>query len=342
MSFKRRWAPQVRLCRRGSDYPRAGGGITLTTWQAVRANRSRAEAQTARQNEAGLRQQADAASVEAHATLSASDFLQGVRFIAEDNANDAVPFLAQSVSVNPTNVAALTRLATLLTYHSWMLPTLILKHGSPVNSAEFSPDGKRIVTTSADGTAHVWDAKTGQPLVPPMKHPFKEKAIGQGTVFNVNQAGRLTSVDGLTSVTFQEYKLVTTQFSPDGKRIVTVSSGKTLRVWDAQSGQPLTAPMKHMGNVSSAQFSPDGERILTASGDNAAYVWEARTGPPLPLRPPLPLFHAPGGNSQWGPYARPRFSHDGRRIVMPSADKTVRVWDAQTGQLLTGPMKHRG
>ena len=39
-----------------------------------------------------------------------------------------------------------------------------------MRSAQFSPDGKRIVTASQDNTARVWDAQTGQPLTEPMKH----------------------------------------------------------------------------------------------------------------------------------------------------------------------------
>jgi tetratricopeptide (TPR) repeat protein len=69
------------------------------------------------------------------------------------------------------------------------------------------------------------------------------------------------------------------QFSPDGKRIVTASSDNTARVWDAQSGQPLTEPLKHGGVVCSAQFSPDGKRIVTASLDNTAQVWDIAPSP---------------------------------------------------------------
>src|SRR5262249_10796596 len=37
-------------------------------------------------------------------------------------------------------------------------------HDQPVGHARFSPDGRRVLTAAADGTAHVWDAATGQPV----------------------------------------------------------------------------------------------------------------------------------------------------------------------------------
>ena len=73
-------------------------------------------------------------------------------------------------------------------------------HDNAVWSAAFSPDGRRIVTASADKTARLWDAATGQQIGAP-----------------------LSGHDG---------PVVSAAFSPDGRRIVTASGDKTARLWD--------------------------------------------------------------------------------------------------------------
>jgi dipeptidyl aminopeptidase/acylaminoacyl peptidase len=121
-----------------------------------------------------------------------------------------------------------------------------LRHEGYVRYAQFSPDGRRVVTGSDDKTARVWDVQTGKPLTEALRHE-----------------------DGVQSA----------QFSPDGLRVVTASTN-TARVWDAQTGKPLTEPLQPNARVHFAQFSPDGLRVLTASG-NGARVWDAQTGQPL-------------------------------------------------------------
>ena len=121
----------------------------------------------------------------------------------------------------------------------------LIGHAGLVDSAVFSPDGSRVVTASWDGTARLWNAKTGTPL---------------------------TTLSGHTTW------LNSAQFSPDGGRIVTASADKTARVWNADTGIVLAKLLGHEGSVNSAAFSPDGSRIVTASGDNTARVWNAATG----------------------------------------------------------------
>ena len=109
-------------------------------------------------------------------------------------------------------------------------------------------------------------------------------------------------------------------FSPDGKRIVTGSEDKTVKVWDAETGQEVLALKGHTDDVSSVAFSPDGKRIVTGSEDRTVKVWDAETGQEvLALKG-----HTDGVRGV-------AFSPDGKRIVTGSGDRTVKVWDADDG-----------
>jgi hypothetical protein len=73
-------------------------------------------------------------------------------------------------------------------------------------TAAFSPDGSRIVTSSWDKTARIWDAATAE-----------EIAVLRG----------------------HEDRVTSAAFSPDGSRIVTASGDKTARIWDAATAKEI-------------------------------------------------------------------------------------------------------
>ena len=92
-----------------------------------------------------------------------------------------------------------------------------------------------------------------------------------------------------------------------------VARAEVARVWDVNTGGPLTAPAEASGvRVSSGAFSPDGRLVATASADGTARVWDAATGEPVTP----PLFH--------GGVARPGGIHESPQVAFtPAGDRVV-------------------
>ncbi len=115
-------------------------------------------------------------------------------------------------------------------------------------------------------------------------------------------------------------------FSPDGARILSGSDDKSLRMWDAATGQPVGDPMTgHSGAVYSVAFSPDGKELASGGYDKNVRVWD--TASLQPLGSPLT------GHDQ--PISEVYFGGDGRTIVseefLPDDSKGMtRTWPGPT------------
>jgi eukaryotic-like serine/threonine-protein kinase len=118
--------------------------------------------------------------------------------------------------------------------------TALWKHIAGVVDVQFSPDGRRLVTTEMDQAARIRDPFTGEALVPFFSH---------------NGAIR------------------STHFSPDGRIVATASADGTARLWDAATGK-LLASLCHGREVQDAEFSPDGNLLVTTSADHFARIWD--------------------------------------------------------------------
>src|SRR6185503_12641854 len=115
--------------------------------------------------------------------------------------------------------------------------TILSGHKDKVNQAVWNADESRVLTSSDDGTARVWDAATGAQLIVLTGHrDWVNTAI----------------------------------WNAAGSRILTASDDGTARVWYAESGDELLSLTGHTDWIQQAIWSRDESRILTASGDGTA------------------------------------------------------------------------
>lgn len=204
-------------------------------------------------------------------------------------------------------------------------------HANVVVRATFSADGTRVLTASADGTARVWNARTGALIVvlrvpPGPNSPMFDASFSpDGSRILTADYNRAIVWDARTGRPLYVLRRDTRSvqgvaFSPDGSRILT--AGVSVQVWDARTGHEVSVIRGPAGGVQAA-FSPEGSRIVTVFSDGSIRVWDARTGRLL-LR-----LH---GTSMPDPDSRPSFSPDGRRIL--ASGSSTGLWDARTGQRL--------
>jgi hypothetical protein len=265
----------------------------------------------------------------AQRALADADYREAWGKLGLGRVDESLPLLAHALRTDAAYLPGQGLLLDLLERRNWPLPlTEPLRHEDGVASAQFSPDGTRVVTASWDTTARVWDAKTGKALTEPLRHEevvasaqFSPDGTRVVTASEDTTARVWDAKTGkaLTEPLRHKAWVLSAQFSPDGTRVVTASKDTTARVWDVKTGKALTEPLRHEEVVASAQFSLDGTRVVTASEDTTARVWDAKTGKALTE----PLRHEGGVLSA-------QFSPDGTRVVTASKDTTARVWDVPT------------
>jgi len=164
-----------------------------------------------------------------------------------------------------------------------------LQHQDAILALAWSPDGTRVLTGSADETARIWDARTGQPIGAPLQHEGDVGVVAWDPhgifVLTGSHDGTariwLAGTGQLVGAPLQHQDTVyALAWSPDGTRVLTGSGDDTARIWDARTGQPVSAPLQHQDSVYAVAWSPDGTRVLTGSHDNTARIWDAPTGLP--------------------------------------------------------------
>ncbi|MFL6567935.1 MAG: hypothetical protein ACJ8LI_02110 [Chthoniobacterales bacterium] len=204
-----------------------------------------------------------------------------------------------------------------------------VKHSKAVNGLVFAPDGQSLGSASEDGTARVWDVKTGKPRDFVIKHkaPLTSVDIGRLGVLLLT-----TSKDGVAKVSnvsdgqrvMPEVNcgagILNAHFGASGIFFSTTLTDHTVRIWDSHTGKPAEGVIRTDDGIASADWGPAGISMVTASTGPLAHIWRVRTGE----RVSEGMLHpSPVRIAAYGPNAR--------LIATGCADGTLRIWRVDVG-----------
>lgn len=117
----------------------------------------------------------------------------------------------------------------------------------------------------------------------------------------------------------------------DGRRLISASWDRTLKVWDVASGQVLRTLKGHAAEVTACVLLPDEEHVVSGSSDCSLKVWSLQTG-----RVKQTLLGHTGEVTCLAVFP------DGKRVLSGARDKTLRIWDLETGLVLQTLIGHVG
>jgi WD40 repeat protein len=216
---------------------------------------------------------------------------------------------------------------------------LRLPMGGLVSRVAYSPDGRRVATSTERGILRIWDPATGKPVTPALPianriHDLCYSPDGKWIIVG-GPSDRVRVLDAETATSaLPDFStgasIVETVVTADLSRLVAGTVHGDVHFWSLPDAKAIPAQGRHRGVVWATRASRDGRRIATASGDQTVFIWEASSARVLREF-----------RSEKAVYAA-EFSPDGTKILVGSADRTARIRDVETGRQTSEIMRHAG
>ena len=222
--------------------------------------------------------------------------------------------------------------------------TCYRKHTAAVLNVAWSPDGKKIASSGADKTVHIWNVTSKNPVLIYRNHSKPVTAVAWSPDSSrIASGSRDTTVQiwnvqtGRKHLTFRGFaqEVSAVAWSSDGKYIAAGSWDTSIQIRHAESGSRSFTYSGHSSPVHAVAWSPTNSssptdsilHIASAGGaaanadvDNTVQIWNALTGDNLLIyRDHFYFVNAVA----WSP--------DGKKIASASADTNVQVWNARNG-----------
>ena len=225
-------------------------------------------------------------------------------------------------------------------YSKWELPEGAIARigkGDTAGKIIFSPDSRIIIIPSKIGL-WFYDATTYKELkllpinvsnivFSPDGSVFANKNLADNAVelwdmsYDPIQANLRTILKGHTK------DITSIVYTADANTIATASKDRTIKLWDANSGEIMLTLNGHTGDITMMTFSPDNTMLASGSDDGTSRIWNAETGQQIHKLnlPSNPLSYRDAVYSV-------AFSTDNRMLVSLTYDGMLKLWDTKSGK----------
>lgn len=162
-------------------------------------------------------------------------------------------------------------------------------HGGEVWSVVVAPDGRRAFSAGQDATLREWDLETFQLLgTAGLPSPARVTDCSpDGTLLALVAHFPTFIIRDLRTGSLRPCppqhrdQVNDCAFLPDGLRVITASSDRTLKLWHLATGQVMYTLRGHSREVWSVSVTPDGRRAVSASDDRSLILWDLESMKPL-------------------------------------------------------------
>jgi WD40 repeat protein len=228
------------------------------------------------------------------------------------------------------------------------LGTVRQRHAWNTTCAAFTPDSKSIIVGDMGGRLVYWDVTTGKQvrsLRLPGEGVCSLALSADGALLAIGSWGKVHLWNPTTGAALAEWETAKDQvlriaFAPDRKTIALGYYGKSIELWDVDTGKKRHTLEGHAGILNTFAFAPDGKTL--ASGgfqDPNVRIWDVVTGKQLrafAVAGEVRAVTGPNGESRTSPgdVLSVAFSPDGKTLATCANRTPIRFWDPETGKRL--------